>query len=178
MPEADEVMRQDEETSYRLTMEQGITSRLATLSLSNEHAVECVTRTDGCVVWVDHSCQLATTPRFNAAGLPFVDEVIIAWHNEVTATTHRTPHEQDLIAAAAGMARVQAELDKVTAEEKALLARKSRLLREQRVMRTQRTGAIMAARQSHMSLTDIAARLGMELTAVSNAVTRAKARQT
>jgi hypothetical protein len=87
VPEAQEVLANDEGESYRVTVALGITSviakvRIITPSQSDSgHDVTLATRGDGAVVWVDQACERATSPAFAAATKPFVDEAVTAWHN-------------------------------------------------------------------------------------------------
>lgn len=83
MPEAQEILKDDESESFRRTVELGITDVMAKVSVQG-HNVVCATRGDGTVVWVDRVCKRATTPTFNAASLPFVDEAVAAWHEGQT----------------------------------------------------------------------------------------------
>jgi hypothetical protein len=85
MPEAQEVLINNEAESFRLTVALGITNVIAKVRVLSQsdsgHDVTLATRGDGVVVWVDGVCKRATTPEFDAVRQPFMDEAVAAWHS-------------------------------------------------------------------------------------------------
>lgn len=162
MPNVDEIMRDDEAYSYRLTME-GESRRLSTVTLANGHVVDMVVRrSDGVTAWVDQTCQRATAPSYNAGSKGFIDENVAAWHNYTNGVDMTLPpHERELtkaskVLAAARAARVEelAEIERVQAE---LTARKVTATKAVTDALKARDAAITEASERGMHADDIAA---------------------